>query len=154
MFRPIALVLALLLPGATWAEPPSTPPEILAEASAWLVGDWTYEARVDLPDLGPGLTRMALEFRADGTMEMTGSFTPDGAAEPVPELSGLMTATWWMELADTLGIRVRLEEVMVTEGDAPPRPGDLVIEVMNLNIRPDGTLYDVDDGIAWQRQGS
>lgn len=155
MVRPLLLAAALLLPGPLAAEEPPPPtPEVLAQASDWLLGRWTYEERVDLPGVGRGLARAVMEFRADGTMAMTGTFTPEGAHEPDPRLGGRMTATWWIEQADPLGLRVRLEEVTVTEGEAPPRPGGLAIEVMNLQIRPDGTLYDFDDGIGWRRQGS
>jgi hypothetical protein len=63
-----------------------------------------------------------------------------------------MTAGWWIENASDLGMRVRLEEVMVSEGGEAPRPGDLVTEVMNLNIGRDGSLSDVDDGLTWRRR--
>jgi hypothetical protein len=154
MVRPLALALAaaLLLPCGAFAEPPRAPEAVLSAASLWLVDDWGFEERIDHPDHGPGLARGRLEFRADATMEMTAGFTPCGHSEPPPDLTFRMTAGWWIENASDLGMRVRLEEVMVSEGGEAPRPGDLVTEVMNLNIGRDGSLSDVDDGLTWRRR--
>ncbi len=101
VFRSLALALALLLPGAVLAtEPPPPSPEALAQASDWFVGRWVHEGRVEPPDLGPGLARVAMEVRADRSIEMSGAFTPDGAAAPVTDFR--MTGTWRVEDADSL----------------------------------------------------
>jgi hypothetical protein len=151
MFRPILLALSLLLPAAAIATPPPpSTPEALAQASDWFVGHWFHESHLAPPDYGPGTVRADMEVRPDRSIEMSGTFTPDGATAPMTSFH--MTATWWMERAEPAGLRVRLEETMYSEDGGPPQPGDLVVDVMNLLIQPDGTLVDRDDGIPWTRE--
>ena len=156
MFRPVLLALSLLLPVllppvVALAEPPRATPEARAQASDWFIGHWAHQSHLDAPDFGPGLLRADMVVRADRTLELTGSFTQDGATIPATSLR--MTATWWMEDADPLGLRVRLENDIYIEDGAPPQSGGLETNVMNLEIRPDGTLVDFDDGITWTRRG-
>jgi hypothetical protein len=153
MFRPLYLALALLLPGGVNADQPPAASETLAQASSWLVGRWITSDDERLPGAGRGTMNGVMEVRADGTLLITGEFWPEGASHPRADLGGGMTATWRMEDAEPNRLRLRLDDIWVTEGDAAPRPGGTHLQVMDLGIQPDGSLYDIEGQFHWQRQG-
>lgn len=148
MIRPLAL-LALLLPAAALAEPPATPPAELAEAAAGLVGVWTSEAEVQLPE-GTGLSVIRLDLRADGTAEATDRIeAPDGAGATVTQVSH-MTARWWLERASPTDLRLWLDPETMTDPEGLAREGGEAM-VMNLVAQADGSFLDLDRGVTWTR---
>ncbi len=146
LIRPLALALALLTPAFAVAD---TRPEVLAQASEWVVGRWTTQ------DGEPGGTmRAVMEIRADGTLVVLGEFWPAGASAPRADLGGSMIAAWRMEEASSTRLLLDLSDAWVQDGTGPRRPAGPHMETMDLGIQPDGSLYDLDGALLWQRQGS
>jgi hypothetical protein len=150
MLRPLAL-LAVLLPVPARAEAPATPPAGLAEASAWLTGRWTYEGEIEVPGQGPARILLVLEIRTDGTLETTQEITLASASAPDAALGGRLTAGWRVESASPTGLRLTLEDALMSRGGGEPQPPDPAIEAMTFTVEPDGTLLDADLGIPWRR---
>ena len=148
--RGLVLILAVAgLPAK--AEPSLLPPAGIAEASAWLTGRWTYEGDIEVPGQGPASILLALEFRPDGTLETTQEITLADASAPDAALGGRLTAGWRLESVGATGLRVALEDALMSRGEEEPRPPDPPIEAMIFTVEPDGTLLDADLGVPWRR---